>query len=72
MNRVVSVYLPNWPIDRLRRAAGDTAPPADHPLVLAGRQQNRRTVMAACPASQHLSRHGAGQGPDAGAHTRHP
>ncbi|OYQ37511.1 nucleotidyltransferase [Niveispirillum lacus] len=51
MNRVVSLYLPNWPIDRLRRAAGDAASPADRPLVLAGRIRKRRVVTACCSAA---------------------
>ena len=36
MRRVASVYLPNWPTDRLRRTCGDAAP-GDAPLVVAGR-----------------------------------
>ena len=42
MRRVASVYLPNWPTDRLRRTAGDAVPPDDAPLVVAGRVGNRR------------------------------
>jgi protein ImuB len=47
MKRVVSVFLPTWPTDRLRRKAGSTAPPAETPLVLIGREGNRRLVQAA-------------------------
>ena len=31
MARVISVYLPLWPTDRLRRQAGDTAPSPEIP-----------------------------------------
>lgn len=47
MSRVVSLFLPTWPTDRLRRKAGDAAPPADQPLVLIDRQSSRRLVSAA-------------------------
>ncbi|SNR68224.1 protein ImuB [Paracoccus sediminis] len=43
-----------WPIDRLRRQAGDAAPSAEEPLVLAGRLGNRRLVTAACSAALQL------------------
>jgi protein ImuB len=52
MSRVVSLYLPNWPTDRLRRKAGDAAPPAEAPLVMIGREGNRRVVTAADAAAQ--------------------
>ncbi|MEE2861626.1 MAG: DNA polymerase Y family protein [Pseudomonadota bacterium] len=51
MARVVSVFLPMWPIDRLRRQEDA---PSDKPLILAGRAGNRRLVTAACPAAQAL------------------
>lgn len=54
MARVISVFLPNWPTDRLRRKAGDAAPPGEAPLVIAGREKNRRVVTAADPAAQAL------------------
>ncbi len=47
MRRVVSLYLPNWPVDRLLRGLGEAAPPPDLPLILAGRAGRRRTVLAA-------------------------
>jgi len=47
MTRVVSVFLPNWSIDRFRRAAGDAAPPPEVPLVLIARDASRRLVQAA-------------------------
>ncbi len=46
MTRVVSVFLPNWSIDRFRRMAGDAAPPPDAPLVLIVRDGSRRLVQA--------------------------
>jgi protein ImuB len=46
MSRVVSLYLPNWPTDRLRRKLGAAAPDAAMPLVLVGRAGRRREVVA--------------------------
>jgi protein ImuB len=46
MPRVVSLYLPTWPTDRLRRKLGASAPSADTPIVLFGRQGRRRQVLA--------------------------
>ncbi|RWN25262.1 DUF6504 family protein [Mesorhizobium sp.] len=46
MPRVVSLFLPSWSTDRLRRKLGDASPPPDNPLVLVGRQGNRRLVVA--------------------------
>ncbi len=46
MQRVVSIYLPNWPIDRLTRKLGHTAPRADVPFILASPKGNRRVVFA--------------------------
>ena len=51
MTRVVSLFLPSWSTDRLRRKAGDAAPPAEAPLVLIGRDGNRRVVLAADAAA---------------------
>ncbi|WP_246679953.1 hypothetical protein [Mesorhizobium sp. B1-1-9] len=51
MARVVSLFLPTWPTDRVRRKAGDAAPPAEAPLVLIGRDKNRRVVLAADAAA---------------------
>ena len=51
MTRVVSLFLPSWSTDRLRRKAGDAAPPAEAPLVLIGREGNRRVVLAANAAA---------------------
>ena len=52
MRRVVSLYLPTWSTDRLRRTLGDAAPPADAPLVLVGRDGRRRLVLAADMAAR--------------------
>ena len=54
MARVISVFLPTWPTDRLRRKAGDTTPPVEAPLVIAGRDRNRRIVTAADATAQAL------------------
>lgn len=54
MTRVISVFLPNWPTDRLRRKAGDAALPADAPLIIAGRERNRRIVTAVDSNAQAL------------------
>lgn len=51
MKRVVSLFLPSWSTDRLRRKAGDAAPPVEAPLVLIGREGNRRVVLAADAAA---------------------
>lgn len=51
MTRVVSVFLPSWPIDRFRRQAGDAAPPAEAPFVLIGREGGKRLVTAANAAA---------------------
>ena len=47
MTRVVSLFLPTWSTDRLRRKLGDAAPPPETPLVLIGRNGPRRVVVAA-------------------------
>lgn len=55
MARVISVTLPFWPIDRLRRSAPEAAASSEErPLVLAGRVGNRRLVTAACAVAQDL------------------
>jgi protein ImuB len=50
MTRVISVFLPTLSTDRVRRKSG-AAPPADTPLVLAGRVGSRRVVTAADAAA---------------------
>jgi protein ImuB len=47
MSRVVSLYLPNWPTDRLRRKMAASAPDAATPLVLVSQTGRRREVTAA-------------------------
>ncbi|ESQ87618.1 nucleotidyltransferase [Asticcacaulis sp. AC460] len=51
MARLVSLYLPRWPTDRLRRQwrhdATASAPPPEAPLVLKGMDGRRRVVTAA-------------------------
>ncbi|WOJ91848.1 DNA polymerase Y family protein (plasmid) [Methylocapsa polymorpha] len=57
MPRVVSVFLPTWPTDRIRRKLGAAAPPAEAPLVLIGRDGRRRVVLAADAAAQAAGLH---------------
>ncbi|UCI05241.1 DUF6504 family protein [Mesorhizobium sp. B1-1-8] len=57
MTRVVSLFLPIWSTDRLRRKAGDAAPPHEAPLVLIGREGSRRFVVAADAAAQAVGVH---------------
>ncbi|MCE7798711.1 DNA polymerase Y family protein [Sphingobium sufflavum] len=52
MRKVISLYLPTWPTDRLRRRLGASAPPPDTPLVMIGRDARRRIVTAADAAAQ--------------------
>ncbi len=56
MQRAVSLYLPFWPADRLRRQLGAAAPPPERPLVLAGRDDGRHAVVAAGPVALALGR----------------
>src|SRR5262249_35498262 len=52
MRRVVSLFLPTWSTDRVRRTLGSAAPPAETPLVLIGREGRRRVVRAADAAAR--------------------
>jgi protein ImuB len=52
MRRVISLYLPHWPTDRLRRASKD-APPRDKPLV-AMMQGQRRVIASVDQAAAQL------------------
>lgn len=54
MPRVVSLFLPRWPTDRLRRKSGDASPPLEVPLVLVGRTGRRRTITAVDANAQAL------------------
>jgi len=55
MRRVVSLWLPFWPTERLRRH--DAALPADGPLVTRGHDRRRMVIAAACPAARALGLH---------------
>ena len=57
MPRVISVFLPTLATDRVRRKAGDTAPPPETPLILLGRDGWRRVVLAADVAAQAVGLH---------------
>jgi protein ImuB len=57
MPRVISVFLPTLSTDRVRRKAGDTAPPPETPLILVGRDGRRRVVLAADVAAQAVGLH---------------
>ena len=50
--RVVSLFLPSWSTDRLRRTMGANAPSLDAPLVLIGHEGRRRVVLAADQAAR--------------------
>jgi protein ImuB len=51
MLRVVSLFLPDWSVDRLRQTR-DSAPEADRPLIQAQRIGNRRLVYAVNAAAR--------------------
>ena len=51
MPRVVSLFLPSWSTDRLRRTLGAAAPPVEAPLVLTGRDGRRRVVLVLAAAA---------------------
>jgi protein ImuB len=59
MKRVASLYLPNLPIDRLRRIEGkrSTGTPPDRPLVTSQRDGQRMVIAAACPSARALGLH---------------
>ena len=61
MPRVVSLFLPTWSTDRLRRTLGGAALPAEAPLVLIGREGRRRVVLAADRAALRAGRESAMQ-----------
>jgi hypothetical protein len=54
MRRVVSLFLPIWPTDRLRPQKGHEAPALNEPLVIAGHDGRRRVVIAADHVAQAL------------------
>jgi protein ImuB len=57
MRKVVSLFLPSWPTDRLRRQMGSAAPPPAEPLVLSGRDGAARTIQAADLHARRLGLH---------------
>ena len=54
MRRVISVFLPTWPTDLLRRQPSAVAPPPDRPLITAMHDGRRQTVAAADHAARSL------------------
>jgi len=52
MRRVVSLYLPTWPTDRIRRRFGE--PPKDNPLVTVAMVGSRRLIAAADQTAQSM------------------
>jgi len=52
MRRVISIFLPTWPTDRLRRQPGAAVPPPDKPLVTAIHDGRRQSVAAVDAASR--------------------
>ncbi|GBQ47688.1 Y-family DNA polymerase [Komagataeibacter europaeus] len=53
-HRVVSLYLPLWPTDRIRKRLGTDAPAPDRPLALVGREGRRRVVLSVDLAARRL------------------
>jgi protein ImuB len=58
--RVISVFLPRWPTDRLARSQGKSAPPPETPIVMVGRIGRRRAIahmnLAAAKAGLHIGK----------------
>ncbi|MFT8785629.1 DUF6504 family protein [Gluconobacter oxydans] len=54
MARVVSLYLPLWPTDRIRKRLGKDAPAPETSLALAGREGRRRVVLSVDLAARKL------------------
>jgi protein ImuB len=52
MRRVISIFLPTWPTDRLRRQPSAAVPPSDKPLVTAIHDGRRQSVAAVDAASR--------------------
>lgn len=50
--RVVSLFLPVWSTDRIRRKSGDASLPRDVSLILVGHDGQRRVMLAADAAAQ--------------------
>jgi protein ImuB len=58
MPRVVSLFLPTWSTDRLRRTLGAAAPLTEAPLVLIGREGRRRVILTLDAASRRAGLRG--------------
>ena len=56
MRRVVSLFLPTWPCDRVRRKNAG-APPRDCPMVTVMQEGNRRVIAAADEAARRIKLH---------------
>ena len=56
MRRVVSLFLPTWPCDRVRRKNAG-APPRDRPMVTVMQEGNRRIIAAADEAARMIKLH---------------
>lgn len=54
MPRAVSLFLPLWSTDRIRRKLRDAAPPPEKPFILTGSDGRRRVVRAANAAALAL------------------
>src|SRR3546814_18341692 len=54
MRQVISLFLPTWPTDRLRRRLGSSAPHPDTPLVLAAMEGQRGLLTAANAAARAI------------------
>lgn len=54
MRRIVSLYLPTWPTDRIRRQAGKQTAGDELPLVTALPDHGRRVIAAANEAARRL------------------
>lgn len=52
--RIVLLYLPSWPTDRVRRMTGSAVPPVDAPLVLSDWEGAKR-VFTAVDAAAHAA-----------------
>lgn len=57
MRKVVSLFLPDWPTDRLRRSLGAGAPARHEPLVLVAHDGRRRAIHAVDAAARRLGLH---------------
>ena len=56
MRSVVSLFLPTWPCDRVRRKNAGV-PPCDCPMVTVMQEGNRRVIAAADEAARRIKLH---------------